>query len=46
MRREDQASITTDCQRLLTTASDMLSIMKDTVDLGIQGGGFLNFFFL
>jgi hypothetical protein len=38
MRREPQASITTDCQRLLTTASDMLSIMKDTVDLGIQGG--------
>jgi hypothetical protein len=38
MRREDQASITTDCQRLLTTASDMLSIMKDTVDLGIQEG--------
>lgn len=38
MRREDQAPAVVDCQRLLTTAHDMLNGMKETIDVGVQAG--------
>lgn len=34
-RKEDQQPITVDCQRLLSTALDMLFVMQKTVHLGI-----------
>lgn len=38
-KKDDQTNLMVDCNRLLTTASDMLFIMSNTVDLGIKPSG-------
>lgn len=35
-RKEEQANQMVDCHRILNTASDMLFIMSNTVELGLQ----------
>lgn len=37
-RKEDQQHVSVDCQRMLTSAVDMLFVMQKTVDLGVAAG--------